>query len=293
MLKQFANRHNLVLKKGQNLHILFTLAINYLLLWKLRLYKRMKGIKHPIVHYYAVCWNEEKMLPFMFDYYDQFVDHYTVYDNCSTDKSEEIIRSHKSAKIIKFSTDGFNDQVHIDIKNNCWKKSRGKADYVVVCDMDEFIYHPQIKEFFSKSVKNGDTFFYPVGYDMYCDKYPSYSKGALLPTVVNYGVQCDTYSKCILFDPHRVVEVNYWLGAHEARPLGIIKKLAIREPLKVLHYKNLGLDYVLDRIRQYRGRLSQENINNECGVEYLKEDKRIISDFQIMYQSCTKIDYDS
>lgn len=288
MFKRIANKKNLVLKKGQNFHIITLLVWNYCLLIKLRMCKRIKGIHSPIVHYYAVCWNEEKMLPFMFDYYDQFVDHYFIYDNFSTDKSEETIRSHKNAEIIKFKTDGFNDFVHIQIKNSCWKKSRGKADYVVVCDMDEFIYHPQIKEFLKNAIGQGYSFFHPVGYDMYSEQYPQFQRGIFLPQIVNDGYQSDTYSKCILFDPHKIVEVNYWLGAHEARPLGIVKTYKDEE-LKLLHYKNMGLDYILERVGQYRKRLSRKNIENECGVEYLKEDERIRKEYDCNFSKCKRI----
>lgn len=294
MLKSFAQHHHLTLKKGQNFHILTQLVINFLLLAKLKFIKKIKGINHPIVHYYGLCWNEEKMLPFMFDYYGQFVDKFTIFDNYSTDQSEKIINSHSNAKIIKFSMNNqINDFVYQDIKNNCWKKSRGKADYVVVCDMDEFVFHPRMKDFLNESMKHHYSFFHPVGYDMFSEVYPSFQSGTYLPFQIDSGYQCDTYSKCILFDPHRIVEINYWVGAHEARPLGVVKMPHKREPLKVLHYKNLGLDHVLGRVRLYRDRLSAKNIENECGVEYLKEEDRISSEFWVKYKQCCKLDYDS
>ena len=81
IFKQYCSEHNIVLHKRENLHILSTLVWNWVLRVKLWINKLIHGIRHPIVHYYAVCWNEEKMLPFMFQYYDQFVDHYTIYDN--------------------------------------------------------------------------------------------------------------------------------------------------------------------------------------------------------------------
>ena len=116
LFKLYCEKHNIVLHKGENIHILLTLAWNWILLLKLKLHKWLHGIHRPIVHYYAVCWNEEKMLPFMFDYYERFVDKFTIYDNCSSDRSSDIILSHKNAQMISFSTDGFNDNIHNDIK---------------------------------------------------------------------------------------------------------------------------------------------------------------------------------
>lgn len=280
MLKSFAQRHHLVLKKGQNFHILTQLVINYLLLAKLKFIKKIKGINQPIVHYYAVCWNEEKMLPFMFDYYGQFVDKFIIFDNYSTDGSEEIIRSHKNAKIIKFKTDGFNDFVHQEIKNNCWKKSRGKADYIVVCDMDEFIFHPDINGFLQSAIKQKISLPCSIGYDMYNDTFPKYVLNKTLPYLISRGVRdVEYYSKQILFDPHRIVEINYCPGAHRANPCGYVKKFN-DESLKMLHFKNLGIDYILKRVRMYRERLSQENKDANCGTHYLEEESLIRLKFE-------------
>lgn len=287
MLKQFAKRHNLVLKRGQNVYILFTLTINYLMMAKLHLYKFVKGIKRPIVHYYALCWNEEKMLPFMFDYYDQFVDHYTIYDNYSTDRSEEIILSHKNAEIVKFSMNGeINDFIYQKIKNNCWKKSRGKADYVVVCDMDEFIYYPWMTDFLTEAMKSNQSIFHPHGYDMYCEKYPIFEKPLL--SQVQYGVSKEAYSKCILFSPNHIVEINYELGAHKCVPLGIVRSTN-NELLKLLHFKNLGLDYILGRIGQYRERQSDTNKENHCAVHYQYSNDKIRDEFLKNIQKAEKI----
>lgn len=278
MLKKIAQRHHLVLKKGQNFHILTQLVINYLLLAKLKFIKKIKGINHPIVHYYAVCWNEEKMLPFMFDYYGQFVDKFIIFDNYSTDGSEEIIRSHKNAKIIKFKTDGFNDFVHQEIKNNCWKKSRGKADYIVVCDMDEFIYSPQIKHLLQDSLHHHISFFHPKGFEMYSKNYPNYENGKLLTDLVKNGIASSKYGKCILFDPHRIVEINYKPGAHECSPIGIVKENA-DYIIKMLHYKNLDEDIIVKKSLIHASRLSQDNVEAKYGEEYLRSEAEIRVDF--------------
>lgn len=276
ILSQYCEKNNIVLHKGENIRILFTLTWNWVLLLKLKLHKWFHGIHHPIVHYYAVCWNEEKMLPFMFDYYGQFVDHFTIYDNYSTDKSETIINSHSNANIIKFQTDGFNDNVHNDIKNNCWKQSRGKADFVIVCDMDEFIYHKDIPLVFAKLKSNKFSIVKPFGYNMYSTEYPIYNKA--LTDQVKRGIRVPMFDKCILFNPHAIVEINYRPGAHECYPWGRVKKYR-NEDIKLLHYKNIGFEQLLERNRLYISRLSKENKENGYGAEYLKKEQIIIQEF--------------
>lgn len=278
ILKRFCVKHNIVLRKGENMHIVYTLLWNYVLLLKLRIYKWIHGIHHPIIHYYAVCWNEEKMLPFMFDYYEQFVDHFTIYDNYSDDNSEEIIRSRKNTEIIRFKSDGFNDTIHQDIKNNCWKKSRGKADYVIVCDMDEFIYHPQMTLCLGQMQQHGLSLSRPRGFDMYNEIFPQHDNVHQLTVIVRTGIASKKYSKSILFDPHRIVEINYEPGCHFCHPVGCVRS-SDDEELKLLHYKNIGIDAMIKRNREYARRLSKSNIENEFGIEYLRKEEIIKNEF--------------
>lgn len=276
-LKRYYQKRKIVLCKGENLHNLITLVWNRVLMLKLQIHKWIHGIHHPIVHYYAVCWNEEKLLPFMFDYYRQFVDHFTIYDNYSDDHSDEIIRLHKNADIIKFKTDGFDDTIHAQIKNNCWKKSRGKADYVIVCDVDEFIYHSQIKSFINMIMKQKITLPTPIGYSMYAESFPEYSKDFTIIQLVRKGVRDNYYSKNLLFDPHRVVEINYTAGSHVCHPVGKIVK---GDEYKVLHYKNMDIEAVIARNRVYAERLSTNNIIKKFGVHYLRDEEKIRSNFE-------------
>ena len=158
------------------------------------------------------------------------------------------------------------------------KKSRGKADYVVVCDMDEFIYTSQIKLFLKDSLHHHISFFHPKGFEMYSKDYPNYEKGKLLTDLVKNGITSSKYGKCILFDPHRIVEINYKPGAHECSPIGIVKENAEHQ-LKMLHYKNLDEEIIVKKTLINASRLSQENIEAKYGEEYLWSESRIRDEF--------------
>lgn len=281
------NKYHIILKKGQNAYILWRLLWNQVLLMKLILYKWLHGIHRPIIHYYALCWNEEKMLPFMFDYYKQFVDRFTLYDNYSDDSSESIILSQPNAHIKKFSMDGeINDYIYQDIKNNCWKQSRGKADYVIVCDTDEFIYNTDIHQVLSELKKSRFTIVKPFGYNMYSTEYPT--QGKSLTDQVKRGIRVPMFDKCILFNPHAIVEINYKPGAHECHPWGRVK-VCRNEDIKLLHYKNIGLEQLIARNRLYASRLSNENKEKGYGAEYLKKEQLIIQEFNENLQKITEI----
>lgn len=70
--------------------------------------------------------------------------------------------------------------------------------------------------------------------------------------------------------------------------LGKIKTTADSD-IKLLHYKNLGIDWLLERNRLYVQRLSKDNIENEYGIQYLKSEDIITADFQANLQQAKKV----
>lgn len=277
-MNQSFGKISIATKKGQHLRLVFQLPINYFLWLWLQIKKKVKGINRPIVHYYALCWNEEKILPWMFAHYESWVDHYFIYDNNSTDKSVQIVKSHKNATLRMYSTNGFfDDWQHVIVKDNCWKKSRGKADFVIICDMDEFLYHPSILNELKMASKCHASIFKVDGFEMVAEKYPKYTEGAQLTSLVKEGVANFMMDKNIIFDPHRIVDINYALGAHRCQPCGRI--VYYSKSLKLLHYKKLGIDYVLDRYHSYAPRISEKNVQMDVGWQYLFGDKKTIDDF--------------
>ena len=279
MLHQIAIRLHLVTGKREKLHVAVQLLANCMARARWQLTKRFRRIRRPVVHYYAVCWNEAAFLPFMLAHYERFVDAFYIYDNGSTDASLDLMQAHPGCTAIHFESDGFNDRVHIDIKNTCWKQSRGKADYVVVCDMDEILYHPDMPRMLSEMRRNGYSIIHPQGYDMYSNTYPEYDNHRRITELVRTGVRSDKYSKCVMFDPYRIVDIRYEPGCHQCHPTGIVHYSPDPE-CKLLHYKNLGLEHLLTRTRQLAARLSDENIQARYGCEYLRNEETVAAEFE-------------
>src|ERR1019366_3564411 len=88
----------------------------------------------------TICWNEEYMLPhFLEHYFSQGVDHITVYDNESTDKSIDICKKYgdKVTTIQYNSNNQIRDDIYLEIKNEAWKKNI--TNWNIVVDVDELI----------------------------------------------------------------------------------------------------------------------------------------------------------
>lgn len=273
MIEKLIEKYGLRFRKEERFQVMFGLLRNAILFAKWRLHKLLNRIDHPVIHYYAVCWNEEKMLPFLFQHYDSIVSQYFIYDNGSTDASKLIIKNHQKAKLIPFVTDGFNDEIQNTIKNKCWKASRGIADYVIVCDIDEFLYTSNFEKLLNQLKASGISLPLSKGIDMCSRKFPEFCTSSLV-NQVKTGVYNKDYSKCILFDPYRIVDINYEPGAHFCHPTGLIRT-SEQSLYYVLHYKNLGVEYVIERTRQYRLRMSADNIAKGYALQYMEDEETV------------------
>lgn len=262
------------------LKITFNLPLMFFYSMRLKSYKRKYRIRRPIVHCYATCWNEVRILPFMVDHYSKFVDQFVFYDNYSDDGTLDYLQSYSQAELIQFDTSGtYDEQKLVEIRNNAWKKSRGKADLVIVCDVDELLYHEHMDDYIARSLKAGVTIFKPEGYNMISPIFPNYTKNSGLADQVRQGWPDPDFNKCLLFNPQRIIEMNFTAGSHYCYPWGIVK-FNSDNSLKLLHYKYLGKEYLISRYQMYKARYSKSNYKLELGAQYLQDVYAIETDFK-------------
>jgi hypothetical protein len=234
------------------------------------------------IHLYAICWNEAKILPHFLRYYNEICEKIFIYDNFSTDRSLEIISGFSKAEIFSFYTNNqIRDDAYLKIKNEVWKKSRGKCDFVIVCDVDEFIYHPDINNFFKSLKEQNISLARCEGFNMITKNYPVEEDNIFIK--IQEGVQATDFDKLIVFDPNLIDEINYTLGAHECMPIGKLK--FNNYELKLLHYKYLSLPDVLSRYKEMGSRLSKYNKRLKLGRHYLFSSGRIKREFESIWKN--------
>lgn len=228
----------------------------------------------PIVHAYFLCYNEEYILPHLLKYYSTFCDKIVMLDNHSTDNSVEIIKSFPNTEIIEWESDNtVRDDLYLSLKNNCWKKSKGVADYVIVGDSDEFLYHTNIHQFLTDMKNSPFTIFKPEGYHMIGDEDLILSSDDNLFEKVTKGIRGNSNDKLMLFNCNKIDEINYSFGCHHANPTGEIF-YHTGSDLKMLHYKYLGLSDFIPKQKLRGDRLSEFNKQRGLGMYYLfSEDK--------------------
>lgn len=206
------------------------------------------------VHLYTFTWNEEYILPYFLAHYSPWVERIVIHDNESTDRTVEIASAHPKVEVRTYRTSGRHSE-HLDmvpIRNECWKESRGLADFVAIVDADEFLFHHDMAGFLAKARERRVTLVRSCGWEMVSEERPEdYSRP--LTELVRTGVQSHIYSKPCLLDPDAIESVAFAHGAHGCEARGDVNYLGSGS-LKMLHYKRLGWEAYWARTVQLRNR---------------------------------------
>lgn len=202
------------------------------------------------------------MMPFFLDYYS-FADKIIIYDNMSSDNTLELIRQvgkitrQSKTELHTYDTnDKFREDIQTIIRNTCWLKSKGIADWVIMVDVDEHIYHPDLITFLKTAKTEKYTVLKADGYNMWSESFPKY--GSRLTNQIKTGWAWAPQSKISIFNPNEVSSMNYDAGFHKANPVGNINMLV--NGYKLLHYKLMGCEYFVNRNIECGKRLSRINI---------------------------------
>jgi glycosyltransferase involved in cell wall biosynthesis len=227
---------------------------------------------------FTITYNEERIVNFFIKHYSRFCDNINIIDNYSTDNTAGIAKLHKDKNVhLKYynSNNSLDDSVYLDIKNNCWREST--ADYVIVVDCDELLYHEDIRTFLLETNK---PVYRPQGFDMVSDKFPDHCD--LLTEGIKDGIPAANYSKMCIFSPSKVSSINYSLGCHSAQPQdksGNYINPDSSSELKLLHYKNLSFEYRYSKHLEYSERMSDFNKRTGAGIHYNYDKDKQYSEF--------------
>jgi hypothetical protein len=223
-------------------------------------------MKDPRIHVYAVCKNEIDFLPHFFTYYNAIAERIIIYDNQSTDGSREFIESQNKGILRNFNSRGvLRDDIHRWIKNSVWAESRGIADWVIVSDLDELLYHHNLFQYLNSCRSSQVTIPKIMGFNMIFEN--ELIKDVSIVEQAKYGAFSKRFSKNIIFDPNKIDEINYSPGGHSIDPQGDVN-FGSYQGLKLLHYKYIGDAVRLqNKWNQVGKEISDINIKNAWGVE--------------------------
>lgn len=231
---------------------------------------------------YFINWNDSFYLPFIKKHYSHFCHRIVMYDNYSTDNSREIAKN-LGFEVVLFGKEGeLNDKEYLEVKNNCWKNNTD--DWVIVCDADEFLWHPYILNFLVAAKIEKKTIINTKGFNIFSQYLP---KEDIME--IKKGLQDNNYSKRVIFNPKEITEINYVYGCHVSNPTGNIKYYYA--DFTLFHYRNIGgPQRLIDRHAIYRDRMSEINKRLGLGIHYRQTDEQRLKDWQESYNKSQEFD---
>lgn len=223
-------------------------------------------VKNRTIDLFTFVYNDEDFLPYFLNYYS-FVDSMTFIDSGSTDNTLAIIKKFAipSNPIVKIAQTGLTWWDHHalhEFRNEIWRGS--KADLVFFPDCDEIFYHPDIKNFLN--ITKFDIY-QMEGFEMVSDKMP---EGSIL--TVNTGVPFHVYDKSTIFNPR--IEIEF-LNAHLRYSRCTNVDMG---NIKLLHYRSLGVPYMLKRRDRIKARTPRGYIQIDSDETVRQKHARLMKD---------------
>jgi len=227
---------------------------------------------------YAVCWNESFLMPYFMRHYKTFARNIFIYDNYSTDGCDQIAEG-MGARVIYFGNDNLDDREYLKVKNNAWKGT--DADWIICCDLDEFIYHPDLVSELTKLQAGGVTLPNIEGYNVYSESLPN---GGQIYDSIDTGFPSTDFTKQIIFNP-KIREIDYAYGCHENTAKGIRGG-----KIYMIHYRCIGgVESMISRHKMYAARMSRFNKTRNLGVHYLRSESEIRNDWSENIKKAEKL----
>jgi hypothetical protein len=149
--------------------------------------------------------------------------------------------------------------------NDFWLCSRGEADWVAVCNIDEFFYHADLPWYLMACRRRGITFLPTRGYEMVSDSFPAPDDD--LPRTIRRGARAPHYDKPSFFNPDAITHSGFAMARHTAAPQGRVR-VPDRQEMVMLHYKNLGLEYLTMRHAELGARMRELDRKKKWGFQY-------------------------
>ena len=236
------------------------------------------------VNWYTLCWNENDIVKYVIDYWKAIKNQVDlkviVYDNGSDDGCLNELSKYDWIEIRVFHTSGLDDYQQADIKNNCWKESKNKVDYVIISDFDEILWGNL--QLTLDNMKNNDCNILCTKWYAFCgDFVPTYTKNKYLHQLIKRGYKQSInwddnykeYGKFMLIDPNKIDDMNWWPGNHFCNPKPI-KCVYLDKNIIAFHInKGFSKEYYYIRNKILYKRQSKSNLENNMGIHlgYSKE----------------------
>lgn len=188
---------------------------------------------------FCLTHNCSDVLPFFLRHYDTFADEISVWDDKSTDRTLEILLSHPKVVLRTWPHEtGIDEDIFLAHWQEWYPKADGRFDWVLIPDVDEFIYSPDMLGTLALAKSVGIEVIKPRGYNLVGDGFPK-DDGRQIYEINPMGVPAPVYGKPVIFQPH--IKINWIRGKHDLEHCDPV--VGRETGMKLFHARYMGADY--------------------------------------------------
>jgi len=186
---------------------------------------------------FVITYNCADVLPFFLRHYSEVADEISAFDDFSNDGTRELLKANPKVLLRDWPHPGcgINEDLFLAHWQEWYPKARGKFDWVMIVDPDEFIYAPALRGLLEVRVEG--KVLRPRGFNMTGDGLPK-DDGRQIWEINPMGVPAPVYSKPVVFRPE--IKINWIRGKHDVEHCA---EVPVNCGLKLLHYRYMGATY--------------------------------------------------
>lgn len=217
---------------------------------------------------FSVMHDEAALLPFFLRHYGPLAERVAIFDDHSTDGTPDIAAGYARVSVRPYPGAGLDDGEFVEFAAEAYREARGKADWCIWADADEFIYHPDLRGRLARYQAEGVTLPNVAGYSMFANAFPQ-TDGQLYDAVT-VGARAPFYDKPVVFDP--ALDLRWIPGKHAlAEPVDAERGGPAE--IKLLHFRHLGERYFAERNARNYARMTPQNIARRLGYQTYPEEQ--------------------
>lgn len=234
----------------------------------------------------TLCKNEEDIIPYVIPYWRIIADKVIVYDNHSTDSSVELLSKHDWIEIRTFDSDGQNDIIQKQVKEQAYLEYKNDYDIIIITDLDEVFYFNDFKAVQEAFITQQYNVLATPIVSLCEENKPPYTEDLLHKQChmfyhkrMNHMEGFENYSKLSIFNTKASDKMLCSVGQHYVNTIPQTKVLISNDGFCLHIDKGLSKEFFIQKRMKMGVNLSQTNKKYGMGIEYLKSAEELEKEY--------------